>query len=100
VDLRELDRDVAGCANSHQRLLESLDSLTDEQARQPSNLPEWSVGHVLTHIARNADSHVRMLQGAERGHDGDVDAVREGLQWGRRHEVGREDTSAWTVGRT
>jgi len=67
VDLRELDRDVAGCASSHQRLLESLDALTDAQVRQPSHLPDWSVGHVLTHIARNADSHVRMLQGAERG---------------------------------
>jgi len=28
-----------------------------------SLLPAWTVGHVLTHLARNADSHVRMLAG-------------------------------------
>ncbi len=41
--------------------------LTDAGARQPSRLPGWTVGHVLTHLARNADSHVRMLQAAARG---------------------------------
>ena len=35
--------------------------------RRPSRLPGWTVGHVLTHLARNADSHVRMLLAAERG---------------------------------
>ena len=29
----------------------------------PSTLPGWSIGHVLTHIARNADSSLRMLAG-------------------------------------
>lgn len=67
MNSRELDRDVAGCAASHQSLLSSLDVLTDEEARRASNLPSWTVGHVLTHIARNAQSHVRMLQGAGRG---------------------------------
>ncbi len=64
---RNLDRDVAGCADSHQRLLAMLDALTDSQARQASLLPGWTVGHVLTHVARNAESHVRMLEGAGRG---------------------------------
>jgi len=32
--------------------------------RSPSLLPGWSVGHVLTHLARNADSHVRRLEAA------------------------------------
>ena len=67
MNSRELNRDVAGCAASHQDLLAALDVLTDDQARQPSKLPGWSVGHVLTHLARNADSHVRMLRGADRG---------------------------------
>ena len=44
-----------------------LDTLTDPQVRQASLLPGWSVGHVLTHLARNAESHVRMLEGAARG---------------------------------
>jgi maleylpyruvate isomerase len=64
---RDLDRDMAGCRGAHQRLLASLEQLTDLQARQPSLLPGWTVGHVVAHLARNADSHVRMFEGAERG---------------------------------
>jgi maleylpyruvate isomerase len=45
----------------------ALEGLTDEMARRPSLLPGWTVGHVLTHIARNADSVVRRLDAAERG---------------------------------
>ena len=41
--------------------------LHDEQARAPSLLPGWSVGHVLTHIARNGDSLVWRLEGAAQG---------------------------------
>lgn len=66
---RELDATVAGCAAAHQRLLQTLDRLTDDDARRPSALPGWSVGHVLTHLARNADSHVRLFEGAERGEE-------------------------------
>jgi maleylpyruvate isomerase len=58
---------VDGCRAAHAALLSDLDGLTDEQARGPSHLPGWSVGHVLTHIARNADSVVRRLEGAARG---------------------------------
>lgn len=66
-DPRELDATVAGCAEAHQRLLGNVDDLGDDEVRLPSLLPGWSVGHVLTHLARNADSHVRMFEGAERG---------------------------------
>jgi maleylpyruvate isomerase len=38
------------------RLLATVDRLTEEQARGPSALPDWSRGHVLTHLARNADA--------------------------------------------
>lgn len=34
--------------------------------RLPSFLPEWSVGHVLSHIARNADGMTRRLEAAMR----------------------------------
>jgi maleylpyruvate isomerase len=57
---------VAGCHQAHDTLLAAISSLTDEQARAPSLLPDWSVGHLLTHIARNADSVVRRLEGAIR----------------------------------
>lgn len=62
-----LERDVQGAAAAHGRLVADLATLTDDQAAQPSLLPGWSVAHVLTHIARNADSHVPMLQAANRG---------------------------------
>ena len=52
---------------SHVRLASTLASLTDADARRASLLPDWTVGHVLTHLARNADSHVRMLEAAARG---------------------------------
>jgi maleylpyruvate isomerase len=59
--------DIDGCAAATASLLRTLGGLTDEQARQPSLLPGWSVGHVLTHLARNADSVVRMVEAAQRG---------------------------------
>jgi maleylpyruvate isomerase len=40
---------------------------TDADLQQPSLLPEWTRGHVLTHIARNADSISRTVAGALRG---------------------------------
>jgi maleylpyruvate isomerase len=52
---------------SHARLAETLAGLTDDDARGPSLLPGWTVGHVLTHLARNADSHVRLLEAAAGG---------------------------------
>ena len=68
---RTLNIHVAGCAESHQRLLQSLDSLTDDQCREPSALPGWTRGHVLSHLARNAESHVHVLQCAARGEVGE-----------------------------
>ena len=63
------DRDAAlvGCRAGHRRLFDTLDGLDDEAARAPSLLPDWTRGHVLTHLARNADSFVRMLDGALAG---------------------------------
>jgi maleylpyruvate isomerase len=57
---------VEACQAAHTRLMVTLDGLNDEVARRPSLLPGWSVGHVLTHVARNADSHVRRMEGAIR----------------------------------
>ena len=44
-----------------------LASLTDDAAHAASRLPGWTRGHVLTHLARNADGIVRTLNGALRG---------------------------------
>jgi len=47
-----------------------LAGLTDGDARRPSLLPDWTIAHTLTHIARNADSHVLMLEAASGGEIG------------------------------
>ena len=82
---RTLNIHVAGCAESHQRLLQSLDSMTDDQCREPSALPGWTRGHVLSHLARNAESHVHVLQCAARGEVGEqyvggAKARKEGIE--------------------
>ena len=38
--------------------------LTDDDARGSSRLPGWLRGHVLTHLARNADGNRNMMEGA------------------------------------
>jgi maleylpyruvate isomerase len=58
---------VEGCVAAHATLLAAVADLTDDVARGPSRLPGWSVGHVLTHLARNADSVVWRLEGAALG---------------------------------
>jgi maleylpyruvate isomerase len=49
------------------RLLETAGRLRDHDVAAPSLLPGWSRGHVLTHLARNADSLTRLLDGARSG---------------------------------
>ena len=61
-----LRADIDGCRAAHARLMATLETVTDEVARQPSRLPGWTVGHVLSHLARNADSHLRRAEGALR----------------------------------
>lgn len=48
-------------------LLRALDGLDDTTAHAPSRLPGWTRGHVLTHIARNADGLVNLLTWAKTG---------------------------------
>jgi maleylpyruvate isomerase len=49
------------------RLLATATALSDAQAREPSLLPGWTRGHVLSHIARNADGMVNLLSWARTG---------------------------------
>ena len=50
-------------------LLSWLDdlALSDDDVRAASLLPDWTRGHVLTHIARNADGVTRTVGGALNG---------------------------------
>lgn len=58
---------IDGAAQAHRRLEEALAGLDDGAARGPSLLAGWTIGHVLAHLARNAESHVRVLEGARLG---------------------------------
>ncbi len=86
----ELDRDLAGARAAHRRLLADLADLADPGgavARRPSLLPGWTVGHVLAHLARNADSHVRLLDAGARG---EVTEQYAGGAAGRDAEIERD----------
>ena len=49
------------------RLLDTVRSMSDDDVLAPSLLPNWSRGHVLTHLARNADGLGNLLLGAAEG---------------------------------
>jgi maleylpyruvate isomerase len=85
MDERVLNRDVEGAATAHQRLLADLDGvLSDGRELSPRGataLDGWTVGHLLTHIARHADSVVRMLNGQsqyEGGAEGRAEQIEAG----------------------
>jgi maleylpyruvate isomerase len=72
----------AAVADSTARLLAALETGFDPTV--PSLLPDWTVGHVLTHVARNADAQRNLLHWAGTGEvtpmypggtrDADIDA--------------------------
>lgn len=51
-------------STSTEALQHSIADLTDPQARAGSLLPNWTRGHVLTHLARNADAMVNLARSA------------------------------------
>lgn len=75
---------IAGATAAHRSLLATIGPLTDSDVKQPSLLTDWTVAHVLTHLARNADSYVRMLEAAARGQS--VAQYAEGLE-GRAADI-------------
>lgn len=58
-----LDQVAAGTT----RLLDTVRGLDEDDLRAPSLLPGWTRAHVLTHLARNADSLVNLLIWARTG---------------------------------
>lgn len=82
--MNDLDRDLAGAARAHRAVIATLQDLTDEQAGKPSLLPGWTVGHVATHIARNADGYIRMLEAAGRG---EIARMYPGGREQREHDI-------------
>ena len=78
--MTEIEADVADLARAHAGLISHLRSLEPVERSRPSLLPDWTVGHVLTHLARNADSILSMLEGrpqypgGRNGRAADIDA--------------------------
>lgn len=56
----EVDRATA-------RFLDTATTLTDQNLAEPSLLTGWTRGHVVTHVARNADSLINLLNWARTG---------------------------------
>ena len=61
------DGELAGVVRAHERAAAVVAGLDQAAARGPSLLPGWSVGHVVTHIARNADGLRNIVEGAAAG---------------------------------
>ncbi|WP_055602991.1 maleylpyruvate isomerase family mycothiol-dependent enzyme [Streptomyces aureus] len=57
------ERDLAHVREATERLLTAAASLDNAATAEPSRLPGWTRGHVLAHVARNADALVNVLQG-------------------------------------
>jgi maleylpyruvate isomerase len=55
--------DLASVRDATERLLTAAAKLDDASAAEPSRLPGWTRGHVLAHLARNADALVNVLEG-------------------------------------
>ncbi|GGN68721.1 maleylpyruvate isomerase [Streptomyces albiflavescens] len=56
-------RDLASVRDATERLLTAAATLDNASVAEPSRLPGWSRGHVLAHLARNADALVNVLEG-------------------------------------
>ncbi|RDG39175.1 maleylpyruvate isomerase family mycothiol-dependent enzyme [Streptomyces corynorhini] len=56
-------RDLESLREATERLLGAAAALDNAAVAEPSRLPGWSRGHVLAHIARNADALTNVLEG-------------------------------------
>ncbi|MDX3230971.1 maleylpyruvate isomerase family mycothiol-dependent enzyme [Streptomyces sp. ME19-01-6] len=60
-------RDAAAVRGATDRLMTSVSRLNETAVSEPSLLPGWTRGHVLAHLARNADALVNLLTWARTG---------------------------------
>ncbi|MEV6958448.1 maleylpyruvate isomerase family mycothiol-dependent enzyme [Streptomyces sp. NPDC051207] len=70
--------DLASVRDATERLLTAIGTLDDASVTEPSRLPGWTRGHVLAHLARNADALVNVLRGrpmyvSAEARDADID---------------------------
>lgn len=85
---RRIDALVA----STDSLFHSLTGLTDDAVRDKSLLPGWSRGHVLTHLARNADAMMNLVTWAKTGQETPMYASRKARNAAIEEGAGRPAT--------
>ncbi len=68
---------VSAMTASTGTLQRTISGLADDQVTQPSLLPGWTRGHVLTHVARNADALVNLATWARTGTETPMYVSRE-----------------------
>lgn len=74
-------RDLESLREATERLLTAAARLDNASTAEASRLPGWSRGHVLAHLARNADALVNVLEGRPMYPDAvtrDADIERDG----------------------
>lgn len=96
--------EIDGCRAAHEQLRPVVSRLGDGEVGRPSELPGWTVGHVLTLFARNAEAMCRHIEGAMRS---DVVEQYAGGPSGRLAEIEkgaartaveiREDVVDWSI---
>ncbi len=87
--LRELSDQID---QATQRLLDTARTITDPDLRVPSMLPGWTRGHVLAHLARNADGMRNVLVGVRTGQDRPAYASAQAREAGIEQDAGRRAT--------
>jgi maleylpyruvate isomerase len=65
--LSSADRVLRDLTAATDRLLADIAGISGTATREPSLLPDWTRGHVLTHVARNAEGGTRLLTWAQTG---------------------------------
>ena len=72
-------------------VLASVDALRDSQVGEPTLLPGWTRGHLITHLARGAESLCRLLEwartGVEQQQYPSADARTRDIEAGARRSV-------------
>ncbi len=77
-------------AEGQQRTEDAAAGLDDARLREPSRLAGWSRGHVLAHLARNADALVNLLAWARTGVESRMYASPDEREEGINAGAGRD----------
>lgn len=75
--MRPRDVSAALVSSETERLISTAAALSDEAVLAPSLCEGWSRGHVLTHLARNAEALARLCRAALTGSDETMYAAEE-----------------------